>query len=64
MAFISKYHTTKITAVTKKKGKQNSACRQIDISQPVVLGLIYAAPQILLLVILYTFYGTWKKKYK
>jgi hypothetical protein len=29
------------------EGKQNSACCQIEVSQPVVLGLIYAGPQTL-----------------
>ena len=28
-------------------GKQNSVCCQIDVSQPVALGLIYGGPQIL-----------------
>ena len=29
------------------EGKQNSVCCQIDVSQPVVPGVIYAGPQIL-----------------
>jgi hypothetical protein len=31
----------------KTEGKKNSACCQINVSQPVVLGLIYGGPQIL-----------------
>jgi hypothetical protein len=39
-----KYHTTKVSMVTE--GKHNSACCHV-VFQPVVLGLIYASPQIL-----------------